>query len=175
MKLSKITATIMALSLFSAGIGQSAAVIAAPLANFSMNAPTPDTNSVHSEFVQVSEKKRAGHKTKNTNVNKRHKNTNINKKTNNTTKNRNNNNNNNNTVNRNVNNTTINRNVNVNVVKRPSGWHGQYWGRAVFGITLGTIIIVAANTPPPPPDPTLCWTWSNSALTEGFWYYCTGD
>ncbi|MEM5584109.1 hypothetical protein WNZ15_16725 [Roseibium sp. AS2] len=174
MQLSKITATMMALGLFGAGIGQSAAVTAVPLAASSINAAAPDTTSVHSGFVQIAERKREVHKhnnhnnkIKNNNVN----NTKIDRNINNKNVNRNVN---NKTVNRNVNNTTVNRNVNVNVVNRPRGWHGQYWGAAVFGVTLGTLIVVAANTPPPAPDPTLCWTWSNSAMTEGYWYYCTG-
>ncbi|QDG77609.1 hypothetical protein [Labrenzia sp. PHM005] len=75
-------------------------------------------------------------------------------------------------VNKNVN---VNVNRNVRVVRRPVGWRGAHWGAIVFGVTLGTIIVVAANTPPPPPDPSLCWTWTNDALTEGYWYYCDGD
>ena len=62
----------------------------------------------------------------------------------------------------------------VNVRHRHHGWRGRHWGAVVFGVTLGTAIIVAANTPPYPPDPSLCWTWSNSALTRGYWYYCDG-
>ena len=71
-------------------------------------------------------------------------------------------------------NININRNVNVSVKHRGYGWRGARWGAVVFGVTLGTAIIVAANTPPYPPDPTLCWTWNNSALTSGYWYYCEG-
>jgi hypothetical protein len=74
-------------------------------------------------------------------------------------------------VNRNVN---INRNVNVTVKHRGYGWRGVHWGAVAFGVTMGTIITVAANTPPPPPDPSLCWTWTNSAKTTGYWYYCSG-
>jgi hypothetical protein len=78
-------------------------------------------------------------------------------------------------INRNVNvNRNVNRNVNVSVKHRGYGWRGARWGAVVFGVTLGTAIIVAANTPPYPPDPSLCWTWSNSALTSGYWYYCDG-
>ena len=80
-------------------------------------------------------------------------------------------------VNRNVNknvNRNVNRNVNVSVRTRPYGWRGARWGAVAFGVTMGAIIVVAANTPPPPPDPSLCWTWANSALTEGYWYYCSG-
>ena len=80
-------------------------------------------------------------------------------------------------TNRNVNvnrNTNRNVNVNVNVRRRGYGWRGTRWGFVAFGVTLGTTIIVVANTPPPPPHVTLCWTWSNAALTNGYWYYCSG-
>ena len=69
----------------------------------------------------------------------------------------------------------VNRIVNVRVVNRPRGWRGRHWGAVVFGVTLGTLIVVAANTPPPLPDESVCWTWTNDARTEGFWYYCDGD
>jgi len=68
-----------------------------------------------------------------------------------------------------------NRNVNVNVRHRGYGWRGARWGAVAFGVTMGAAIVVAANTPPPAPDPSLCWTWSNSALTRGYWYYCSGN
>ena len=71
-------------------------------------------------------------------------------------------------------NVNINRNVNVTVKHRGYGWRGARWGAVVFGVTLGTAIVVAANTPPYPPDPSLCWTWNNAALTSGYWYYCAG-
>ena len=61
------------------------------------------------------------------------------------------------------------------VRRRARRWRGRHWGRVAFGVTLGTIIAVAANTPPVPPDPSLCWTWENDALTQGYWYYCDGD
>ncbi|MGI9372080.1 MAG: hypothetical protein ACR2OJ_06250 [Hyphomicrobiales bacterium] len=80
-------------------------------------------------------------------------------------------------VNRNVNknvNRNVNRNVNVNVRTRPYGWRGARWGAVAFGVTMGAVIVVAANTPPLAPDPSLCWTWTNSALTQGYWYYCSG-
>jgi hypothetical protein len=64
--------------------------------------------------------------------------------------------------------------VNVYVRHHDHGWHGTYWGAVAFGVTLGTVITVAANTPPPPPDPSVCWTWTNSAQTKGYWYYCSG-
>ena len=71
-------------------------------------------------------------------------------------------------------NANININRNVNVTVRDYGWRGARWGAVAFGVTMGTVIVVAANTPPPPPHPTLCWTWTNAALTKGYWYYCSG-
>ena len=68
-----------------------------------------------------------------------------------------------------------NVNVNVNVRHRSHGWRGRRWGAVAFGVTMGAIIVVAANTPPLAPDPSLCWTWTNAALTSGYWYYCDGD
>jgi hypothetical protein len=100
---------------------------------------------------------RGGGGSRNKNVN-RNKNTNVNR-------NRNTN------VNRNVN---RNVNVNVNVRHRGYGWRGARWGAVAFGVVMGTAIIVAYNTPPIAPNPELCWTWSNSALTRGYWYYCSG-
>jgi hypothetical protein len=60
------------------------------------------------------------------------------------------------------------------IVYHPRGWRGARWGAVVAGVTLGTVIAVAANTPPPRPAPELCWTWTNKARTHGYWYYCTG-
>ena len=59
--------------------------------------------------------------------------------------------------------------------RRAPNWRGRYWGRVAFGVTLGTIIVVAANAAPPPPDPKLCWTWSDDSRTKGYWYYCDGE
>jgi len=60
------------------------------------------------------------------------------------------------------------------IVTHPPGWRGARWGAVVAGITLGTIIVVAANSAPPPPAEGLCWTWTNAARTQGYWYYCSG-
>lgn len=68
----------------------------------------------------------------------------------------------------------VDKNVNVVVRHHDYGWHGTRWGAVAFGVTMGALITVAANTPPYPPDPSLCWTWSNSAHTQGYWYYCSG-
>jgi hypothetical protein len=80
-------------------------------------------------------------------------------------------------VNRNVN---VNRNKNVNVnVNRRVGvgvgtvrpWVRQpYFGTVVAGVTLGTLI--AATTAPTAPASNLCWYWSSSAHTQGYWDYC---
>ncbi len=72
-------------------------------------------------------------------------------------------------------NVNINRNVNVVIRHHHHGWRGRYWGAVVYGVTLGAVIVVAANAPPPPPDSSLCWTWTNAALTRGYWYYCNRD
>ena len=71
-------------------------------------------------------------------------------------------------------NVNVNRNVNVTVKHRGRGWRGTRWGAVVFGVTLGTLIVVAARKPPPAPDPSLCWTWNDDAQTKGYWYYCEG-
>jgi hypothetical protein len=71
-------------------------------------------------------------------------------------------------------NVNINRNVNVTVKHRGAGWRGARWGAVAFGVTMGAVITVAASTPPPPPHSSLCWTWTNSAKTTGYWYYCSG-
>ena len=46
-----------------------------------------------------------------------------------------------------------------------------YWGSFVAGVTIGSII--ATTTVPPPPSPELCWYWTNSKKTSGYWDYCT--
>jgi len=81
----------------------------------------------------------------------------------------------------------VNKNVNVNVrpgvphyrprpahyrpVYRP-WYHRPHYGMIIAGVTLGTIIVVSANNPPAPPSPNLCWYWSNSSMTGGYWDYC---
>jgi hypothetical protein len=49
-------------------------------------------------------------------------------------------------------------------VRRP------YYGTVVAGVALGTVI--AATTIPPAPSSDLCWYWSNSSKTKGYWDYC---
>jgi hypothetical protein len=53
-------------------------------------------------------------------------------------------------------------------VVRPS-----YWGRVVAGVTIGTIIAATAVAmAPTPPSPELCWFWSDTSKTKGYWNYC---
>jgi|HubBroStandDraft_6_1064221.scaffolds.fasta_scaffold161305_1 hypothetical protein len=82
-------------------------------------------------------------------------------------------------INRNVN---IDRNVNINrniarvgvggvAVGAVRPWvRRPYFGTVVAGVALGTII--AATTIPPAPSSGLCWYWSNSSRTRGYWDYC---
>jgi hypothetical protein len=84
-------------------------------------------------------------------------------------------------VNRNIN-RNVNRNVNINrniarvgvggvAVGAVRPWvRRPYFGTVVAGVTLGTII--AASTIPPVPSSGLCWFWSNSSRTRGYWDYC---
>jgi hypothetical protein len=84
-------------------------------------------------------------------------------------------------VNRNVN-RNVSRNVNVNrniarvgvggaVVRPVRPWvRRPYYGTVIAGVTLGTII--AASTIPAAPSSDLCWFWSNSSHTRGYWDYC---
>jgi hypothetical protein len=79
-------------------------------------------------------------------------------------------------------NRNINRNVNVNrniarvgvgglAVGTVRPWvRRPYFGTVVAGVTLGTII--AATTIPHAPSSDLCWYWSNSSRTRGYWDYC---
>ncbi len=63
--------------------------------------------------------------------------------------------------------------VNVNVhgtsvrpwVQRP------YFGTVVGGIALGSVI--AATAAPTPPADNLCWVWTSTEHTQGYWDYCT--
>lgn len=65
-------------------------------------------------------------------------------------------------------NVTINRNVYVRGV-RP--WSSRAWyGTAIAGVTLGTIIAVSAVPPRPRDD--LCWFWVDASMTSGYWDWC---
>jgi hypothetical protein len=62
--------------------------------------------------------------------------------------------------------------VNSTEIVRPvRPWVQQpYYGSRFDGVVLGTII--AANTVPTSPSFDLCWYWSNSARTRGYWDFC---
>jgi hypothetical protein len=73
-------------------------------------------------------------------------------------------------VNRNTN-VNANRNANVNAVAVVRPWTPRpYYGTVVAGVTLGTVIYT--TTVPAAPSPEVCWVWSNSAHTQGYWDYC---
>jgi hypothetical protein len=70
------------------------------------------------------------------------------------------------------NNVNINRNRNTNVyVRGVRPWSSRAWyGTAIAGVTLGTIIAVSAA--PPPPQDNLCWFWVDSLENRGYWDWC---
>lgn len=45
-----------------------------------------------------------------------------------------------------------------------------YYGTVIAGVTLGTV--VAATAAPTSPSFDLCWYWSNSSKTRGYWDFC---
>jgi hypothetical protein len=69
-----------------------------------------------------------------------------------------------------------NRRSNVTVVARGPvrRWvHRRHFGTIVGGIVLGTIIVVdAAGTAPDAPAPNMCWFWTDTSYTQGYWDYC---
>jgi hypothetical protein len=57
------------------------------------------------------------------------------------------------------------------VVRPVRPWVRQpYYGSVFDGVTLGTII--AATAVPTSPSLDLCWYWSNSLQTRGYWDFC---
>jgi hypothetical protein len=58
------------------------------------------------------------------------------------------------------------------VVVRPvRPWVQQpYYGAVFDGVTLGAVI--AANAVPTSPSIDVCWYWSNSSKTRGYWDFC---
>jgi hypothetical protein len=57
------------------------------------------------------------------------------------------------------------------VVRPVRPWVQQpYYGAVFDGVTLGAVI--AANTVPMSPSFDLCWYWSNSSKTRGYWDFC---
>jgi hypothetical protein len=64
---------------------------------------------------------------------------------------------------------------NTVVVARPyRPWvRRPYYGTVVAGVALGTVVTAAVvATAPRAPNPNVCWYWSNSAKTRGYWDYC---
>jgi hypothetical protein len=59
------------------------------------------------------------------------------------------------------------------VVVRP--WHRKhYFGRVVAGVVIGSIVYAAvAGAVPASPAPGLCWYWTDSTQTRGYWDYCS--
>jgi hypothetical protein len=59
----------------------------------------------------------------------------------------------------------------VAVVRPVRPWvRRPYYGTVVAGIALGTVI--AATAVPPAPSSEVCWYWSNSSHSRGYWDYC---
>ena len=57
------------------------------------------------------------------------------------------------------------------VVRPVRPWVQQpYYGAIFDGVTLGAVI--AANTVPTLPSIDVCWYWSNSSKTRGYWDFC---
>ncbi len=57
------------------------------------------------------------------------------------------------------------------VVRPVRPWVQQpYYGAVFDGVTLGAVI--AANAVPTSPSVDLCWYWSNSSKTRGYWDFC---
>jgi len=71
--------------------------------------------------------------------------------------------------------TNINRTTNVNVSGSVRPWVTRpYYGTIVGGVALGSVIL--ATTPrvvPVAPAANMCWLWSDSLQTSGYWDYCT--
>jgi hypothetical protein len=59
----------------------------------------------------------------------------------------------------------------VAVVRPVRRWvRRPYYGTVIAGITPGTII--AATAVPAAPSSEVCWYWSNSSHSQGYWDYC---
>jgi hypothetical protein len=71
----------------------------------------------------------------------------------------------------------VNRRTNVvnrRVVRPVRPWvRRPYYGTVVAGVALGTILVAtAAGIAPAAPADNLCWYWTNSSQTRGYWDYC---
>jgi hypothetical protein len=59
----------------------------------------------------------------------------------------------------------------VAVVRPVRPWvRRPYYGTVIAGVTLGTVI--AATAIPAAPSSEVCWYWSNSSHSRGYWDYC---
>lgn len=68
---------------------------------------------------------------------------------------------------------TVRRTVVMAPVRPVPAVRPWYWGSIVAGVTIGAIVTVAAvNAVPKAPSPELCWFWSDSSKTRGYWNYC---
>lgn len=48
-----------------------------------------------------------------------------------------------------------------------------YWGRAIAGVTIGTVIAAhAVGVVPHAPAHDLCWYWTDANMIQGYWNYC---
>jgi hypothetical protein len=57
------------------------------------------------------------------------------------------------------------------VVRPVRPWVQQpYYGAVFDGVTLGAVI--AANAVPTSRSIDVCWYWSNSSKTRGYWDFC---
>jgi hypothetical protein len=57
------------------------------------------------------------------------------------------------------------------VVRPVRPWVQQpYYGAVFDGVTLGAVI--AANAVPASQSIDVCWYWSNSSKTRGYWDFC---
>jgi hypothetical protein len=57
------------------------------------------------------------------------------------------------------------------VVRPVRPWVPQpYYGAVFDGVTLGAVM--AATAVPTSPSVDLCWYWSNSSQTRGYWDFC---
>jgi len=59
----------------------------------------------------------------------------------------------------------------IEVVRPVRPWvQKPYYGAIFDGVTLGAVI--AANAAPTAPSIDVCWYWSNSSKTRGYWDFC---
>ncbi|WP_431016418.1 hypothetical protein [Bradyrhizobium pachyrhizi] len=78
-------------------------------------------------------------------------------------------------------NVNVRKDVNININRRTTvvarpvrGWAPRpYYGTIVGGIALGTVIAATTvGVAPAPPATNMCWFWSDSGMSQGYWDYC---